>query len=155
MAFNRTEKSGKGTFITRLGESSIQWSQAVKPTSPGVYPQLVLGQLVSLDVTTGEIIATAASSDVPLGTVMVVNDERNEQRATVMLNAVAVIRTSATAAINVGAYVSTVGVNVTTKFPSSTMVGQDEWATGLALEAAGAVNDEVEVAILSAPVLMP
>lgn len=155
MAFTKTEKSGKGTFVTRLGEASVQWGAFVKETSPTVYPQLVLGQLVSLDAATGELIPTAASTDFPLGTVMVANSDRNEQKATVMLNAVATIRTSASSTIDYGQYVTTLGVNLPSGLPVNTAVGSGEWATGITLESANASEDEVIVAILASPVLLP
>ena len=153
MAFNKTDKSGKGTFVTRLGEGAIQWSAEVKPTAPNVYPQLVLGELVSLDPVTGEIIPTPNTLTAPIGSVMVVNDERNGQKATVMLHAVATIRTSASGALGFGQYVSTVGVSAA-NLPINTAVSA-ELATGITLESAGAIDDEVIIALLHSPVLAP
>lgn len=155
MAFNRTEKSGKGTFLTRLGEGAIQWSKVVKETSPGVYPQLILGQLVALDDTTGEIVPVADAITPPIGTVMVVNDERNGQKATVMLNAVATIRTSAAAALDYNEYVNTFATNGTTGLPVATAATTGQLATAITLGNAAAAADEVIVALLPAPVRIP
>lgn len=154
MGFNKTEKSGKGTFVRRLGEGAIQWSAFVKETSPGVYPQLVQGQLVSLDATSGEIIPTASTQTTPIGTVLVVNDDRNGQKATVMLNAVATIRTSSAGVLTYGQYVSTVGVS-SDDLPISTAIGSEEWATGITLGTATGADEEVIVAVLPCPVLLP
>lgn len=152
MGFNKTEKSGKGTFVTRLGEGAIQWSAFVKETSPGVYPQLVLGQLVSLDSASGEIIATPDAITPSIGSVMVVNDDRNGQKATVMLHAVATIRTASTGALGYGQYVTTQGVNTAGLLPTNTAVA-GEYATGITLESSSAADEEVIVALLHVPVL--
>lgn len=155
MAFTRTEKSGKGTFLRRLGEAVIQQSFVVKETSPGVYPQLILGQLVALDDTTGELIPVPDALTVPIGTVMVVNDDRNGQKATVMLHAVATIRTSAAASLDYNEYVNTFDTNPTTGFPVSTAATTGQLATGITLGNAAAADDEVIVALLPVPVRIP
>ena len=133
MGFNKTEKSGKGTFVRRLGEGAIQWGAFVKETSPGVYPQLVEGELVSLDATSGEIIPTPDATTPSIGSVLVVNDDRNGQKATVMLHAVALIRTASTGALGYGQYVTTQGVNTAGLLPTNAAVA-GEYATGITLE---------------------
>lgn len=150
MSFNRTEKSGKGTFLTRLGEGAIQWSKVVKETSPGVYPQLVQGQLVTLDTTTGEIIPATNAADASIGTVLVVNNDRNGQKATVMLHAVATIRTLSSGGLGYGQFVNTLGVN--SGLPVSSAVA-GEYATGITLQSSAGAGEEVIVALLHTPVL--
>lgn len=155
--FYQTNSSVKNTFARRLGESSMQWSKGVKPTSPGVYPQLVEGQTVQLDGTTGEIIAVGGADELVLGIVLVPNSDRNGQRVTVMTQGTSIIRCGSTAAINVGTYVSSVGINttVTPNRPNVTEASTGEYAVGIALEGASGANEEIQVLVLSSSVLIP
>ena len=153
--FYQTNKSSANTFIRRVGEGVIQWSRGVKPTSPGVYPQLYNGQLVSLDATTGEVIPTPNATTASVGVVMVANSTLNDQRVPIMSQGTSVIRTSAAAALNYGVLVSTWDFNTTTNLPKATAAATGQWATGITLTNAALAADELEVLVFASPILLP
>ena len=157
MGFEQTAVSDVGTIISRKGDSNVQWSREVKETSPGVYPQLIEGQAVQLDITTGEIIAVGGADEVTLGFVIVPNSTLNGQRATIQTQGVAIIRCGSTAVIGFSQYVSSVGINtnLTPNRPNATAGSTGLYAQGIALTEATAANQEIEVLLLASSILIP
>lgn len=153
--FYQTNDSGKSQ-ISHSEERSINIPFGVEATAPNVYPQLQLGEVVTLNAATGEIVRKTTDDQIAIGVVIKANrasDPTKLQKATVRTYFSTVIqRGAADVAVQFGTLLRGAPLNATTNLAGFVQPAVGKNADAVALGVAGA-NEEVRVGILRSPVI--
>ena len=153
MDFYQTNASA-GNAVRRAETDTLNIAKEVLETSPGVYPQLQVGDVLTIDAATGKFKLKTAVDEPAVGVVIVPNSTRNEQRVTVRSLFMAELRASSAAGCAVGDLVWANGTNATTGLPEFTTGSTGNLVDGLCTEVITA-NGEGRVLIYRSPIVVP